>query len=133
MIYKCTIEDLYWLKDIMSKEQAIKILTIPGCHLYHVGNKSTIYFREMTPLMWEVHIHFGKNLRETIKDCRELKNIIFSETSCIKVICYLPDHKRSVINMCKNIGMEYEGTLKNSTVFEGKIIDQHIYSISKEN
>lgn len=133
MIYKCTIKDLYWLKDILPRSQAAGVLSRPECTLYHIGDKSVVLFKKLTRVMWEAHIYFQGNLRQVSKDCKELPNIIFNTTDCIKTIVYLPNRKKSIINMCKNIGMKYEGTLKNSEIYEDSLIDLYIYSINKEN
>jgi len=90
-------------------------------------NKYTvILFIPKNGVTWEIHYHVlkagrGHNIR---KITPEILNYAFTEIpNCKKLVCYISELHKNVIDFAVSMGMKHEGRIKDSVQKNGKLYD----------
>jgi RimJ/RimL family protein N-acetyltransferase len=86
--------------------------------------------------MYEVHLSsLDKRYRRFASDISKaaLQYVFNSMVKLRKLISTIPVHNRLAIKLANAVGMQKEGIIKNSFLLDGKMEDQELYGISKED
>lgn len=117
--YKPAIhESFYWLL-VRDKDEVL------GLYFLHPQNYICYEIHTcLLPAAW------GEKSREAAK---QVLSWMFSNTICMKVITYIPDDNEKAFFYAKRAGLEQEGINKRSFMKNGKLLDQKVLGITKED
>jgi len=116
---------------------AIKVGNLP-CIMFDIDLKQEhlgqILLVRHSEQMYEVHLSdiVPEYRGNTDKILKAGMNMIFNSVQKLqKLIAIIPKHNKLSVLLCVKNGFTYEGTLKNSFLFEDKMEDQEIYGITR--
>lgn len=83
-------------------------------------------------ICWEIHTlvkpeYWGKSLDYT----KEVVLWIFDNTTCLKIITFVPETNHKAIKLAEKTGMKREGFINKSWLKNGELFGQYILGISK--
>lgn len=61
-----------------------------------------------------------------------VKEIMFDRLGCNKLFCIILSHREGIKRNLEKAGYKYEGTLRKSCLYRGKLVDECLYSLLKE-
>lgn len=65
--------------------------------------------------------------------CKGAIQWIFRNTKCLRLIASVPEYNKLAIRLARESGMEFMGINKKSFLKEGRLFDQQLFGISKED
>ena len=93
------------------------------------------FFHPWNSFCFEVHTLILPEYRgeEASKFCEEGATWIFNETQCRKIVTQVPTWNNRAYALAKKAGMKTEGMNEASFLWHGKLYDQYLMGIKKEN
>jgi RimJ/RimL family protein N-acetyltransferase len=62
-----------------------------------------------------------------------LKDIFFNRLGCNKIFCIILSHREGLKQILKANNYKHEGTFRKSCLYRGKLVDECVYSLLKED
>lgn len=92
-----------------------------------------VFFHPILSLVYEAHPCFKRKMWGKISVVSAKKTIewMFSNTSCLNIIGFVPNDNPLVDKLCSNIGMTKIGKLQNCFLYNKNLKGLSIYSIGK--
>lgn len=83
--------------------------------------------------MYEVHVALNDDAIGKAKDiCVEAIHWFFSNSNALRLFASIPEYNQLALKLARDVGMEYIGLNKGSFMKYGKLYDQYLFGISKE-
>ena len=98
-------------------------------------NKDTVFlFVPVNYITHEVHVGIiaGKNRNKGVKSAIKVCRWMFKNTPCRKLISYIPSFHEASVMFSQVCGMEKEGLLKKSYLYNGGLFDLHVMGGTRE-
>jgi hypothetical protein len=122
-----------------AKDDFIDLISLPAYIARMLDNKfvhilkpdkGTLFFAwPITAICWEIHTAILKNNRKQgARNAHKAGMWLLNNTTCRKVMSYVPDDNNPAKMFCAQIGMKRCGLLTNSVQRNNKLIDMILYS-----
>lgn len=111
------------------------IIKNPAVFVLIPDNIGTFVFHPHNSVMYEMHSAVLPECRgrQSLEGARLAGMWMFENTPCQKIITLVPQGNVRADVLARKGGMTREGTLTKSFLRGGRLIDQHIYGITKED
>jgi len=104
------------------------------CFGYYRGDKliAVLGCRPLSQILFDVHIAAHPDTWGCTKPILySLGQYVFKNSTCIKMVGFIPAYNKPAIAIAKRCGFKHEGTLTKSVVKGWKLHDQEIFGMSK--
>lgn len=110
------------------------LLMEENLYLLHPNDNTVFCFAPRTLVLFEVHTMIEPEGRghQAVKAARDALHWIFTNTTCEKVITYVPFFNRKARVFARKVGLVDEGVCTKSFKKDGELIDQWVLAIEKE-
>jgi len=149
---RCTEKDEEKINYILGHESVYPWICDDGCSeniRYELGtlalerrewiilspNENTIFlFIPVNSVMYDVHTNILPNGRGklAIKAAKQAMEWMFTGTSCLKLISWVPVFNKAAIKFSLMCGLKKEGNSAKSFFKDGNLYDQILFGITKE-
>lgn len=105
-----------------------------GIHDAEFGTFACYKIEPSSRVLWQVHAMVPKRFRNVSMDC----SILTLRWCCDNIpnmnilVCYIPSMFTNVMRHVESLGFSLNGILNESFAKNGSVVDQYIYSISKQ-
>lgn len=99
------------------------------------GNVVGVFlFRLWNTITWEIHSCIGNSYRgkRAVDMCIALGHFVFSQFPVIKLVTQVPVYNLPAYALARKLHMVVEGLNSKSWMKDGKVWDQHLLGITKE-
>lgn len=154
MITRCTIKDLEYVNYVITHPSiypfvsddgsppvgsfdASNTLKLEGIYFMKpvIDNKEIglFFLHPWNTICYEVHTCILPEYRGkmAVRACKELKDYMFSNTPCMKIVTHIPVNNKPAQILATQAGMEKEGINSASFLKDGVVIDQLLFGIRK--
>ena len=151
MIKILTIEDLDFANRVMKDSEIYPFISddfspdkedfsvelliqTDGIYVFSASENSVIIMVPVNGITYDVHVNFTKKDRgqKAVDACMDGFEFAFNETPAKKLICWIPETCLNVLHFAEKMGMVQEGLITKSFQKDGKLYDQYILGITRE-
>lgn len=155
MVYRATAKDIGYINGVMRHEEIyphisddlspekerLDVAGLIGCpNVYFLipvvecVRTGLFIFHPWNSVTYEVHTmmlpeHRGE---KSIIACREAMRYMFTQTPCHKIVTHVPTYNIPAYALARRVGLKMEGINRKSFLKNGRLYDQYILGICKE-
>jgi RimJ/RimL family protein N-acetyltransferase len=73
-----------------------------------------------------------KEKEDSTKVEQIIRDVLFNKLGCNRLFCRILSHREGIKRNLEKAGYKHEGTLRKSCLYRGKLVDECLYSLLKE-
>jgi len=150
-VHRCTIDDLEMVDAILRHPSIYKMISDDGSpesngysarnyleseHIYYllIGDSALFMLHPLNSVCYQVHASVLPEGRgaAAVTACMSGVRWMWENSPAQKIIGIFPESNRKAYALCKRVGMVVEGLLAKSYQKHGKLIDQVIMGLCRE-
>jgi len=150
MIKRCSIEDIKEVHSILKHKDIYSRIIDDGSPPVEQFSAASMLLNPMAQVIishgvlftifpvnaitWDLHIHATKKKRGEIamKALNEVIEYMFTKTPCQKLVAFISKRHMNVAKFAHKAGWDLEGEITGSMKIDGKIYDQYIFGLRRE-
>lgn len=151
MIRRATMKDLEIVRSIMTDERVYSHCVDDGCppreefdptplleadniFILLSSDHAFTMFERKNFILYDMHACLlPEKGRDTIKTGKKAINHMFTNTGCEKIMVMVPECNPQIFGVAKDVGFIVEGVCSKSFKLNGKLYDQILMGICKED